>query len=249
MNKSILILAFLIALYSLLPSSPTATEIIKKADERMQGKSSKGSMTMKIIRPGWERVIKMKTWSLGQDYSLVLITAPPRDKGAAFLKRENEIWNWQPRIDRVIKLPPSMMMQSWMGSDFTNDDLVKQSSIVTDYEHRLIKDSTINGIKSYKIELIPNEDAAVVWGKIEIFISKENYNQLLTRFYDEDQYLINTMIFSDVKMMGGRKIPTKLEVIPTEEPENRTIIEYQDMSFDIELKDSFFSIQNLKRIK
>ena len=249
MNKSILILTFLVVLYSLLPSSPTATEIIKKADERMQGKSSKGSMTMKIIRPGWERVIKMKTWSLGQDYSLVLITAPPRDKGAAFLKRENEIWNWQPRIDRVIKLPPSMMMQSWMGSDFTNDDLVKQSSIVTDYEHRLIKDSTINGIKSYKIELIPNEDAAVVWGKIEIFISKENYNQLLTRFYDEDQHLINTMIFSDVKMMGARKIPTKLEVIPTEEPENRTIIEYQDMSFDIELKDSFFSIQNLKRIK
>ena len=115
-----------------------AKEIVRKADQKMQGNSSKAEMVMKIVRPDWTREVGMKAWALSRKNSLILITNPARDKGTAFLKRDKEIWNWQPRIDRVIKLPPSMMMQSWMGSDFTNDDLVKESSITEDYTHKII---------------------------------------------------------------------------------------------------------------
>ena len=117
--------------------SLTAKEIIQKADQKQRGETSSGELKMTIVRPTWKREMQMKSWSMGTDYMLILVTAPARDKGAAFLKRENEIWNWQPTIDRTIKLPPSMMMQSWMGSDFTNDDLVRESSIVIDYTHKI----------------------------------------------------------------------------------------------------------------
>jgi outer membrane lipoprotein-sorting protein len=227
----------------------TAKEIIKMADEKMQGISNKSVMKMTIIRPTWKREITMKGWALGRDYSLILITAPARDKGSAFLKRENEMWNWQPSIDRVIKLPPSMMLQSWMGSDFTNDDLVKESSIVNDYDQTLEQDTVINGMECYKISMIPHEDAAVVWGKVTMFIDKVNINQQLVYYYDEDDYLINTMVMSNIKEMGGRIIPTHLEMIPADEPENRTVIDYLSIEFDLNISESFFSLQNMKRIR
>lgn len=230
-------------------NAQTAKEIIKKADEKMQGQSNQSEMKMTIVRPGWQREITMKGWALGREYSLILITAPARDKGSGFLKRDNEMWNWQPSIDRVIKLPPSMMLQSWMGSDFTNDDLVKESSIVNDYEQVIEKDTVINGLNCYKIVMIPNEDAAVVWGKVIIYIDKEEFNQHLIYYYDEDDFLINTMILSDVKNMDGRMIPTHLEMIPADEPENKTVIDYLFMEFDLNLKESFFSLQNMKRVR
>ena len=226
-----------------------ATEIIRKADEKMQGKSNNAEMTMTIHRPDWQREVKIKSWAKGQELSLILITAPARDKGAAFLKREKELWNWQPRIDRVIKLPPSMMMQSWMGSDFTNDDLVKQSSIVTDYYHELLGDTTIGQYDCHKIVLTPKEDAPVVWGKIEAYITQKDFLQKLIRYYDEEEYLVNTMVLSDIRDMGGRTIPTRLEMIPADEVGQKTVISYEHMAFDIDIPDQFFSLQNMKRVR
>jgi outer membrane lipoprotein-sorting protein len=227
----------------------TAREIIQKAEDKMQGNSNKSEMRMTIVRPDWKREVTMKGWALGREYSLILITAPARDKGSAFLKREKEMWNWQPSIDRVIKLPPSMMLQSWMGSDFTNDDLVKESSIVNDYNHSLGADTVINDLDCFKVILIPKPDAPVVWGKIIIYIDKTEYNQHLVYYYDEDNFLINTMVLSDIKNMGGRIIPTYLEMIPADEPQNKTVIEYLKMEFDLDLKQSFFSLQNMKRVR
>ena len=227
----------------------TAKEIVKKADDKMQGQSNRSEMKMTIVRPSWKREITMKGWALGRDFSLILITGPARDKGTAFLKRNNEMWNWQPSIDRTIKLPPSMMLQSWMGSDFTNDDLVKESSIVNDYDHSLGSDTTINNLDCFKVILTPKEDAAVVWGKIIAYIDKEEYNQHLVYYFDEDDYLINTMILSDLKKMDGRLIPTHMEMIPADEPENKTVIDYLDIEFDLNLKEAFFSQQNMKRVR
>ena len=239
-----------IILMMALPSfGQTAKEIIKMADDKMQGVSNKSVMKMTIVRPTWKREITMKGWALGRKYSLILITAPARDKGSAFLKRDNEMWNWQPSIDRVIKLPPSMMLQSWMGSDFTNDVLVKESSVVNDYDQTIEQDTVINGMECYKIKMIPHEDAAVVWGKVIVYIDKVNINQLLVYYYDEDDYLVSTMILSKIKEMGGRIIPTHLEMIPADEPENRTVIDYLDMEFDLKISESFFSLQNMKRIR
>lgn len=227
----------------------TAIEIIKKADDKMQGNSNSSVMKMTIVRPDWKREVTMKAWALGRQYSLILVTAPARDKGQAFLKRSKEMWNWQPSIDRVIKLPPSMMLQSWMGSDFTNDDLVKESSIVNDYTHELARDSTIQGIVSYQIILVPKPDAPVVWGKIVSFIDKKDFNQLLARYYDEEGELVNTLVLSNIREIGGRTLPTKLEMIPSDKPDHRTIIEYEEMNFDIGLEESFFSMQNMKRVR
>ena len=227
----------------------TANEIIQKADDKMQGKSNRSVMKMTIVRPDWKREITMKGWAMGREYSLILITAPARDKGQAFLKRTKEMWNWQPSIDRVIKLPPSMMLQSWMGSDFTNDDLVKESSVVNDYTQTLDGDSTISGISVYKIVLVPKPDAPVVWGKVISYIDKKEYNQLLVYYFDEEDVLVNTMILSAIKNMGGRLLPTRMEMIPADNPNQKTVIEYQELEFDIGLDESFFSMQNMKRIR
>lgn len=230
-------------------SAQDASEIIKKVDQKMRGNSSSSNMTMKIVRPDWSREISMKGWSLGTDFSLILITAPARDQGTGFLKRDKELWNWQPTIDRVIKLPPSMMTQSWMGSDFTNDDLVKESSIVNDYDHFIRGDTTITARDAWKIELIPKEGAPVVWGRILICVSKDDYIELLIKYYDEDDFLINTMILSDIREMGGRMIPARMDMIPAENPEHRTVIHYNDIQFDIGISEDFFSIQKMKRIR
>ena len=142
-----------------------------------------------------------------------------------------------------------MMMQSWMGTDFTNDDLVKQSSMVVDYTHKLVKDSTIQGFDCHVIELIPKPDAPVVWGKIRIWIDKEEYMQLRTEFYDEDGYLINIMNGMDVKVFDGKKLPSKMEMIPIEKKGHKTIITYNDLKFDIDIEERFFTTQNMKRLR
>jgi len=230
-------------------TDPTAKEIVQKADEKLRGLSSEATLSMQIVRPDWNRTIEMKTWAVGEDYSLMLITAPARDKGTAILKREKEIWNWQPTIERVIKLPPSMMMQSWMGSDFTNDDLVKQSSIVVDYTHALAGEEEIDGLNCWVVELTPKEDAAVVWGKIKMWIDQSEYLQLKVEFYDEDDFLINTMHGKDVKELGGRTITTTMELIPAEKEGHTTILQYQDIKFDVKIDPNFFSVQNMKRVR
>jgi len=204
---------------------------------------------MIIERPTWSREISMKNWTLGNDYSMIYITAPAKEKGQVFLKRKNEMWNWVPTIERMIKIPPSMMMQSWMGSDFTNDDLVKESSLTKDYDKELLGEETIRDYQCYKIKLIPKPDAPVVWGKILMWVSKDEYHWLQAEYYDEDEYLVNTEILSDIKQMDDRRMPTHLEMIPADEEGNKTILIFNEIEFDINIKESFFSQQNMKRIR
>ena len=228
----------------------SAKDIIRKAEEIRRGvQSSQAEMTMTIVRPDWTRSMSMKSWSKGDDYALMLVTAPARDAGTATLKRSNEVWNWVPRIERTIKLPRSMMSQSWMGSDFTNNDLVQDVSIVDDYDHRILKDSTIEGRACWKIELIPHEDAAIVWGRIYSWIDKVDFLTLRSEFYDEDGFLINVMQSSAIKKMGGRTFATKMEMIPMEEEGHKTVLEYTSIQFDVPLSDEFFSVQNMKRVR
>jgi len=238
-----------LSLFCLLAQAQTALEIIKKADDKMRGKTSRSEMTIKIVRPSWEREMTMKSWSKGTEMSMVLITAPAKDAGTVFLKRQKEIYNWMPSIERSIKLPPSMMMQSWMGTDFTNDDLVKESSAVEDYTHKILNDSTIEGRVCWKLELTPKPDAAVVWGKIYSWVDKKDYLQLRTEFYDEDGILINTMTGSDIKDLGGKILPSKMEMIPADKKGNKTIMIQKWIKFDEPIEDSFFSAENMKKVK
>ncbi len=226
----------------------TATEIITTMDEKLRGESSTAEITMTIVRPTWERSVSMKTWSKGTEYSLIYITSPARDEGIAYLKRDNEIWNWVPNIGRTVKLPPSMMMQSWMGSDFTNDDLVRESSVIKDYDHSFGADSTIEGHDCYQIILDPKPDAPVVWGQLKIWVTKDEFIQLRTEFFDEDGYLINLMEAFEIQDFDGRLLPGRMTMTPIEDPGNQTILEYQSMKFDERIRDSFFSVQNMKRV-
>lgn len=227
----------------------TALEIITKADNKNRGETSEGVMTMTIVRPGWSRSVSMKAWSKGTDYFLLYITSPAKEKGQVFLKREKEMWNWVPTIEKMIKIPPSMMMQSWMGSDFTNDDLVKQSSIIVDYTHKLIGKVKVRDQVCYKIELIPKPDAPVVWGKIITYITVDGFDMWMSKYYDEDGYLVNTDNAYNLKKMGDRIIPTKIEMIPAEKKGQKTILEINSMLFNKKLDDGFFSQQNMKRVR
>ncbi len=227
----------------------TAKDIVRIADEKNRGETMSGEMSMTIVRPKWERTISMKSWSKGDKYFLIYITAPAKEKGQVFLKVDKEMWNYVPTISRMIKIPPSMMMQSWMGSDFTNDDLVKQSSIVTDYEHKLIGEETIRGEACYKIELIPQEDAAVVWGKIISWITKDDFLLWKSEYYDEDGYLQNTEYAYDIKSFGDRELPSRIEMVPADKEEQKTIITIEEAVYNEPIKDSFFSKQNMTKVR
>jgi hypothetical protein len=227
----------------------SAKEIVMKSDEKGRGKTNKTEMTMTIIRPGWTRSISLKSWSKGTTYTLVYLTAPAKEKGQVFLKRDKDMWNWLPSIERLIKIPPSMMMQSWMGSDFTNDDLVKESSIVVDYTHSLAGKEIIRGQECYKIELTPLPDAPVTWGKVIMWITVNGYNQWKIEYYDEDNELVNVMNAYDIKKMGDREIPARLEMEPIDKNGNKTILETKSAVFDEPIDDNFFSQQNMKAVK
>ena len=245
----IVIIFLLTVSVSVKSQSLTAKEIIQKADDKVRGLQNKATLKMTIVRPDWTREMQLKSWASGEDYSLILVTSPARDKGTAFLKRNKEMWNWQPRINRSIKMPPSMMSQSWMGSDFTNDDLARASSTVNDYNHTLLGDEVIEGRNCWVIELVPHEGVGVVWGKIKMWVDQSDYLQMQTEFYDEDDYLVNTMKGKEITTLGGKTLPRILEVIPAEEEGHKTVVEYLALDFDTPIKESFFSIQNMKRVR
>ena len=226
-----------------------ATAIVKKADDLMQGVTSISEMEMTIVRPTWQRSVSFKSWGKGRTMSVTLITAPVKESGQSFLKLNNDMWSWNPTINRMIKLPPSMMSQGWMGSDYTNDDILKESSIVLDYTHRIIGSEILSGYDCYKIQLEPKEHAAVVWGKILLWISKAECYEVKAEYYDEDGNKVKTHFLYDVKFMGDRKIPTRFEIIPEDKPNQKTVVKILNAKFNILLQDNFFSQQNMKSLK
>lgn len=254
MNYSLAALFFLLfpvcGIHSLSAQELSATDIVRKADEKFNGeKSSYSVMSMKIIRPEWQRTIEFKSWTLGRDYALTLITAPPKEAGQTFLKRGSEMWSWNPVISRLIKLPPSMMSQGWMGSDYTNDDILRESSVVNDYMHEIAGEENINGLVCYKIKMTARENASIVWGQQIRWIDKKDFLVLRAELYDEDGYLVRTETGSDIKIMDGRTITAKIELVPAEEPENKTLLEIREIKFNIPVEEDYFSQQNMKRVR
>lgn len=227
----------------------SAKEIVRKADENMRGTSSIADITIKIIRPNWSREMNMKAWTKGDTYSMILVTSPAREKGTVFLKRDKEVWNWIPSIERTIKLPPSMMSQSWMGTDFTNDDLVKEASAVVDYDHTLIGMEEIAGNDCYKIEMIPKATAAIIWEKVVVWIDTNDFLQFKAEFYDEDGELVNVMTSGNVVVMGNRKVTSRIEMVPLDKEGNSTVILYNDIVFDQDINENFFTTRNMKQLE
>ncbi|EGU9027072.1 outer membrane lipoprotein-sorting protein [Vibrio parahaemolyticus] len=247
MLKAVAALLFL--LFTSLSYAESAFDIVQKSDQAMRGKSSYSEATMEIVRPDWTRSMTMKSWTKGTELSLVLVTAPAKDKGSASLKRHREMWNWVPSIERVIKIAPSMLSQSWMGSDFTNDDLINQSSIVVDYQHALLGNDSFEGDKVWVIEATAKPDAPVVWNKVTLWISQSTYLQRKVEFYDEFDERVNVLTTYDVKELGGRKIATRMEMKPVDKPGNKTIFTTHQAQFDFDINDDFFSQQQMKSLR
>ncbi|MCD6173843.1 MAG: outer membrane lipoprotein-sorting protein [Sulfurimonas sp.] len=232
-----------ISIFAQLLFSNEAYEIIKKLDENMRGENISMRLSMRVVSLRHERTMKMQTYSQGTKKSFTKILYPPKDKGITFLSLDNQMWQYVPKIERVIKIPPSMMLQNWMGSDITNDDMVKQSSIVEDYEPRILKkDENI-----VTIELIPKEDAAVVWGKIIINIDISTYTSVKDIFYDEDGEEIRYFIYEKVKKFGKYYIPTYWRVQSSEKKNNFTEIVLEEVEYDTEISQQYFKKSALKR--
>ena len=225
--------------------APSVQTLLKRSENMMRGKSSYMRMEMRITTPRWSRTVKMESWAKGVDLSFIHIQYPPRDKDVTFLKRSKDMWQYIPKVERTIKIPASMMMQSWMGSDFSNDDLVRESSLIDDYNTRLLE----TRLKVYIIELIPKEMAPVQWGKVVMHLHREYYVPVYQAFYDEMGGLVREMKMSKIKRIGKRWFPHHWTVIP-KDPDKQghtTNIIIKDVMFDIPIKSSVFSLRELRR--
>ena len=225
----------------------TANAIIERVDRIMRGNSSRGVARMEVITEHWERQLTMELWSLGTDYSLVRLRAPTKEVGLATLMVADNIWNYFPKIDRAIKVPASMMSGSWMGSHWNNDDLVKESQLVEDYDIEMTFDGKRETVSVWEFTLTPKPDAAVIWGRVDYQVRQNDYMPLWAKFFDEDGSVSRTMLFSEFKNLGGRIVPSVIHMQPENKPDERTTVYYDELEFDFEIYPSFFSLQNLKQ--
>ncbi len=225
-----------------------ARAIVDRVDQLLRGDSSEGEVTMSVVTRRWTRTLTMMVWSEGTEKALIKVTAPAKEAGTVTLKTGNDIWNYLPKIDRTIRVPTSMMMASWMGSHFTNDDLVKESRLVRDYDIAVgFAGSRAGGAPVWEFVLTPRPEAAVVWGKVLLEVRQNDLMPTWARYYGDDGTLKRTLTFSDYKVMGGRLVPAATTVVPADKPDESTVIRYRRLAFDVRLPPDTFSLAALKR--
>lgn len=248
MRKSSITIVLLLLSGLVLPSTANAIDaatIIKAAMDQWRGTTSHSTMSMTIHRPDWERTMTMEGWTSGEKKSLVRVLTPKKDAGNGTLLIDNKMWSFAPKVNRVIKIPSSMMSQSWMGSDFSNKDVARSADIIDQYVHTLIKTESSQGHKVYVIQSVPKEDAPVVWGK-EVLRVRDDYVLLEHTFYDQDMKPIKRMLTSKVGMMGGRMVAIQERMAKIETPNEYTEIKMLSAKFDINVPDSMFTLSNLR---
>ncbi len=244
------LLCFLLTLAGSLAAPIQETDaraIIDRVDRLLRGDSSRGTVKMTVTTRRWKRTLVLEIWSEGLDKALIRILKPRKEEGTATLKVGSQIWNYLPKIDRTIRIPSSMMMGAWMGSHFTNDDLVKESQLVRDYEITLAFSGERENVSVYEIDLRPRPDAAVVWGRIQYQIRKQDLMPVWARFYDEHDDLKRTMSFGDYRSMGGRKVPARMTLVPADNPNESTQMLYHELVFDIPISERTFSLGALRK--
>ena len=224
---------------------PDATGIVKDAINHWRGLASDSVMTMVIHRPDWERAMTMRAWTKGDDRSLVRVLEPKKDRGNGTLTDDNSMWSFSPKVNRVIKIPSSMMGQSWMGSDFSNKDVARTDDIVDEYQHTLLGVEQVDDVTVYEIESVPHEEAAVVWGR-EVLRIREDHVVLTHRFYDQDGELVKTLTSLEISEMGGRVIALRQRMSKEETPDEWTEIQVDSIDYEVDLKDSLFTLSNLR---
>jgi len=248
MRAAAVLIAFALAIAgSAAAQEPSARELVDRVDTLLWGRTLQGEFEMTIATPRWQRTLALRAWMERPKRSFIRILAPAKEKGIGSLRIGAEMWNYLPNVERTVKIPPSMMLQPWMGSDFTNDDLVKQSSAVDDYTQRILRTETTEGGAAYVVEALPGQDAAVVWGKILYWVRKTDFIPLKQEYYSERGELVRVMTFSRLRLMGGRTIPTKWEMRPSDKPGNVTTIVVKSALYDRPIDPEIFTQRNLQK--
>jgi outer membrane lipoprotein-sorting protein len=226
---------------------PSGREIVDRVENLLWSKTMQGEFEMTIATPRWTRTLSLRVWLDRPKRSFIRILAPPKEAGIGSLRIGAEMWNYLPNVERTIKIPPSMMMQPWMGSDFTNDDLVKESSVVDDYTHRILAAEPVPGAPVYVVEATPKPDAAVVWGKIVFRVRKSDLIPLTVEYYDERGEPLRVMTYSEVRVIGGRALPTRWEMRPKDKPGNATTVVLKRAVYDRPIDPETFTQRNLQK--
>jgi len=220
--------------------------ILNNVDDVYRSNASHGILTLSVKTSNWQRSLTLEQWSKGNDMHLLKVLKPKKEKNLATLRVDKNVWNYMPKVKRVVKIPSSMMSSSWMGSHFTNDDLVKQSRMVIDYDFSITYEGLRDGVDIVEISCIPKKNAAVVWGKVEVIVYRNDFIPLNIVYYDEDLKLSRTLKFSNIQVLGGKKIPLQMKMVPIDEPEESTTILWEKINFDLTIKDDFFSLRKLQ---
>ncbi len=224
-----------------------AREIMRKIDDLWRQKSSYARLSMEVKTRHYQRKLKLEAWSKGTEKTLIRILYPIKEKGTASLKSDTHLYTYLPKTDRTIRLSAGMMSGSWMGSHFTNDDLVQESRRERDYRIRISFEGLRDGKNIMEFTLVPRPDAAVVWGKVMTVVSLPDYLPIKEVFYDEDMEVARTLDFKNIKLLGGRRMPSVLRMTPMDKPGEFTEVIYESLKFNIGIKDSFFSLNQLRR--
>jgi len=247
MKKVLLILGIIISISNSHADILTAEKILDNVDDLYRSNASHGILTLSVTTVNWQRTLTLEQWSKGEDKSLIKILKPKKEKGLATLRVDKNMWNYLPKVKRVVKIPSSMMSSSWMGSHFTNDDLVKQSRMTEDYTFSITFEGTKDDKEIIEVTCLPNKEAAVVWGKVEVVVYADDYLPLRMIYYDEDLLLSRTLEFTNIEMMDGKMIPTMMNMIPTDEPGESTTVKWEEIQFDVAIDDDFFSLRKLQQ--
>ena len=247
MKKVLLILGIIISISNSHADILSAEKILDNVDDLYRSNASHGILTLSVTTVNWQRTLTLEQWSKGEDKSLIKILKPKKEKGLATLRVDKNMWNYLPKVKRVVKIPSSMMSSSWMGSHFTNDDLVKQSRMAEDYTFSITFEGMNDGKEIIEITCLPNKEAAVVWGKVEVVVYADDYLPLRMTYYDEDLLLSRTLEFTNIEMMDGKIIPTMMSMIPTNEPGESTTVKWEEIQFDVTIDDEFFSLRKLQQ--
>ncbi len=241
MQRLVWLLIFIVV-PSILRADQQALNLLKKMDELYRSDNSEAIMEMRIETNHWKRTLKMETWSEGMENTFIRVLSPKKDRGVATLKLGNEMWNYFPKINKVIKVPPSMMMGSWMGSDFTNDDLVREVSLVKEYN---VNKEDLG--EYYKLILLPKEETVTIWSKIEFTLEKQSLLPIEERYYNEKGEKVRTLYFTGVREFSGKRLPATMTMVPHFKEGHKTVVQYIELTLDMALDENIFTLRNLKK--
>jgi outer membrane lipoprotein-sorting protein len=227
------------------PAAPSLDEVTRRLDDLYRSSGSMARVEMTAVTPRQSRTLRMRIWTRGEHRALIVIESPSREAGTATLRRDRNLWNYLPRISRTIRVPPSMMLSSWMGSDLTNDDLTQSSSYRNDFNGRIVGRS--QSPSGWLIRYDAREGVVGLWRRIEFVVSDDGSLPIESRFFDRRMRLARTMRYEDVREMDGRRIPTRTVIVPHDREGHRTEMRYLSMDFDANVTESTFSLTELER--